>query len=276
MRDSTLSPVSTYLADYFALQDLRLNAMDPTGELFVADCRALGAGEWVESCLANDDGAVLLNQEMFDAKNAEMALANRFAEQFLVRRVKALAEEILHAWDGSNLKDGVVVDLGCDDGLFLLCLAKRYPDCQFIGIDQSHMAIDRALERAHRLGVANVSFYAMTVEQYLEQEVPLSADAVFSLYLWQETLDLDKLSTEHEHAVSVFSGIADLLKPTGYWISMDKLLRRQYQGFIDAEQRSGLFYVPACSTTLGYSAPGASGFETATIFSFQTDNVPLE
>ncbi len=146
----------------------------------------------------------------------------------------------------------------------------------FIGIDQSHMAIDRALERAHRLGVANVSFYAMTVEQYLEQEVPLSADAVFSLYLWQETLDLDQLSTEHEHAVSVFIGIADLLKPTGFWISMDKLLRRQYQGFIDAAMRSGLFYVPACSTTLGYSAPGASGFETATIFSFQTDNVPLE
>ena len=110
MRDLTQSPVSTYLADYFALQDLRLDAMDPTGELFVADCRALGAGEWVESCLANDDGAVLLSQEMFDAKNAEMALANRFAEQFLVRRVKALAEEVLHAWDGSDLKDGVVVD----------------------------------------------------------------------------------------------------------------------------------------------------------------------
>ena len=55
MRDSTLSPVSTYLADYFALQDLRLNAMDPTGELFVADCRALGAGCLLYTSDAADD-----------------------------------------------------------------------------------------------------------------------------------------------------------------------------------------------------------------------------
>ena len=54
---------------------------------------------------------------------------------------------------------------------------------------------------------------------------------------------------------------------------MDKLLRRQYRTFIEAAERSGLFYVPACSTTLGFPAPGIQGFETATIFSFQADHL---
>ena len=273
MTDIQSTPVSTYLAEYFASQSLRLDVMDPTCECFVSDARHMGAGDWVDGCLTTDDGTVQLTPEIFDAKNAELGLANRFAEQFLVRRIKSLAEEVLCAWDGSDLKNGVVVDLGCDDGLFLLCLAKRYPDCQFIGIDASYAAIDRALERAHQLGVTNVSFYAMTVEQYLEQEVPLSADAVFSLYLWEDCFDLDLLAETHDLEVGVFRGIADLLKPTGYWISMDKLLRRQYRTFIEAAERGGLFYVPACSTTLGFPAPGIQGFETATIFSFQADHL---
>lgn len=61
---------------------------------------------------------------------------------------------------------GHVLDIGCGPGEITCELARRRPDAQFIGIDHSRTAIDRATRNAVRLHVQNVTFHQASAETF--------------------------------------------------------------------------------------------------------------
>ena len=58
------------------------------------------------------------------------------------------------------------VDLGCGPGEITCALAARHRDCQFVGVDHSATAIERAKALAVRVGVSNVDFVVADVETW--------------------------------------------------------------------------------------------------------------
>ena len=61
---------------------------------------------------------------------------------------------------------GFVLDLGCGPGEITCELAARRPDVEFLGIDHSTAAIDKARANAARRGTSNAQFEAADVEAY--------------------------------------------------------------------------------------------------------------
>ncbi len=70
---------------------------------------------------------------------------------------------------------GTVLDLGCGPGEITCELARRFPGATFIGVDHSVEAIRRATANAARLGLANISFVAASLQTY---EPPSSVQLV--------------------------------------------------------------------------------------------------
>jgi SAM-dependent methyltransferase len=77
-----------------------------------------------------------------------------------------------------------VLELGCGAGGNLLPMAVGLPGSTFLGIDTSHRAIERAQATAHRLGLENVVFAEIGIEDY---EAPAgSVDYIIAhgVYSW--------------------------------------------------------------------------------------------
>ena len=76
-----------------------------------------------------------------------------------IRRFADLASSSL---DGATW----AVDLGCGPGEITCALASRHPGCNFLGVDHSATAIERAKSLALRTGVSNASFIVADVEAW--------------------------------------------------------------------------------------------------------------
>jgi SAM-dependent methyltransferase len=55
-------------------------------------------------------------------------------------------------------RDGLILDLGAGTGNFSLAVARHYPQCRIIHLDQDASMIARAREKANLLGLVNVDF----------------------------------------------------------------------------------------------------------------------
>lgn len=62
-----------------------------------------------------------------------------------------------------SVKNGVVLDAGCGEGIYTVCAAKKAPDMFFMGTDISKTAADAAAKRAKSEGVTNVLFSVSSV-----------------------------------------------------------------------------------------------------------------
>jgi len=62
-----------------------------------------------------------------------------------------------------------VLDYGCAHGHYLIPLAKRFPQCEFVGIDISQRAINAAKKWAEREGLENVQFFVGDQESLLDR-----------------------------------------------------------------------------------------------------------
>jgi SAM-dependent methyltransferase len=66
---------------------------------------------------------------------------------------------------GEALRAQSILDIGCGVGILTTFYARQYPDRTFVGIDRSPASIARARELAKALGLTNVQFECLEVEQ---------------------------------------------------------------------------------------------------------------
>lgn len=58
-----------------------------------------------------------------------------------------------------------ILDIGCGVGILTTFYARQYPDRDFVGVDRSSASIARAREQAKALGLMNVQFECLELEQ---------------------------------------------------------------------------------------------------------------
>jgi tRNA (guanine-N7-)-methyltransferase len=74
--------------------------------------------------------------------------------------------ELRGHWHGQVFgnKNPITIELGCGKGVFLLELARRYPDRNFVGVDLKGHRFWTGAQQAHDEGLTNVAFVRMPVE----------------------------------------------------------------------------------------------------------------
>src|SRR6476646_5937641 len=72
----------------------------------------------------------------------------------------------LFGLDAAPPADCRLLEIGCGDGGNLLPMAVQLPRSTFVGIDSSPLAIGRAREVATALGLGNVEFHEVSIEDY--------------------------------------------------------------------------------------------------------------
>jgi 16S rRNA (adenine(1408)-N(1))-methyltransferase len=87
--------------------------------------------------------------------------------------------------------DGVVIDIGTGDGLFVYQSAREQPNRFFIGIDASTRPLEKVSEKIYRKpnkgGLANALFIQAAVEE-LPEELDAVADEVHIHFPWGSLL----------------------------------------------------------------------------------------
>lgn len=73
------------------------------------------------------------------------------------------------------------VDLGCGDGLFLVAMAKKFPERNFLGIERLVGRVRSACGRAARQGVKNVRVLRVETSYAVEYLLPPGSTAVAHL-----------------------------------------------------------------------------------------------
>ena len=73
-----------------------------------------------------------------------------------------------------------ILDLACGTGILTLAIARRYPNCQVIGVELRDEYLTLAREKVLRLGLTNVEFILSRAEDYHSH---MSFDAIVSSYL---------------------------------------------------------------------------------------------
>ena len=77
-----------------------------------------------------------------------------------------------------------VLELGCGVGGNLLPMAAALPGATFIGIDNAAVPIARARELTERLGLGNVSFHPVGIEEYEPPAEPFDYVVAHGVYSW--------------------------------------------------------------------------------------------
>lgn len=97
-----------------------------------------------------------------------------------------------------------VLDVGCGIGILTTFYAQQHPDCAVLGIDRSPASIDLARQRARELGVTNLRFECLDIDQ---QALPGECDLLIATHaLLQAEQDLGLPS----HGWRTFERSADL------------------------------------------------------------------
>ena len=77
-----------------------------------------------------------------------------------------------------------VLELGCGVGGNLLPMAAALPGATFVGIDNAAVPIARARELTERLGLGNVSFHPVGIEEYEPPAEPFDYVIAHGVYSW--------------------------------------------------------------------------------------------
>ena len=112
----------------------------------------------------------------------EVVYPGRAFPQTHPNRLAAMAT--LFGLDAADPAGCRVLELGCGDGGNLLPMALSLPRASFVGVDNSAQAIARARAVAQALGVGNVRFELLGVEEYEPEPQSFDYVAAHGLYSW--------------------------------------------------------------------------------------------
>lgn len=129
---------------------------------YYAEMVASGGFEFVK-CLLQED--LPDTATFYAAMNVNQVVADMTCSYFESERLMKTASRIQHF--GYVKPDLPTLDIGCDSGVLLCCLASLNPGAKFIGVDPNEAAISIARDRASDLGLQNVEFVCDTAEHYL-------------------------------------------------------------------------------------------------------------
>ena len=100
-----------------------------------------------------------------------------------------------------------ILDLACGTGISTLTIARRFPDCQVIGVELRDEYLDIARKKVHALGIHNIEFVLSRAEDYRSME---SFDCVSSSYL-----------AKYADFKCLIPSLTDMLKQDGLLIMHD-------------------------------------------------------
>ena len=83
-----------------------------------------------------------------------------------------------------------VLDLACGTGILTLAIARRYPDCQVVGVELRDEYLEIARRKVRKLGIRNVELVLSRAEEFRSSE---PFDCVCSSYL-AKYADLQRLT----------------------------------------------------------------------------------
>jgi SAM-dependent methyltransferase len=160
----------------------------------------------------------------------------------------------LPALDGvvDRLVDGAVVaDVGCGAGVAASLIAQAYPASEVHGYEISRHALDRARQRAQRLGLGNLHFHDVRDE-------PLPSDEGVDLVT---TFDCVHDMTDPDHVVRA---IRRAIAPEGAWLLVDMKARDTYAENVAKNPMAALMYGVSVLSCLAsaLSEPGGAGLGT--------------
>lgn len=146
-----------------------------------------------------------------EIKNSSLEFANKIFSQFDSDRTREffgwlVREDLLSS--GNK-----VLELGCDNGVFLCVCAVLFPDIEFQGLDINSDAIDIARKRKDQLGLRNVVFDKLPSDGW-ESLPEQTFDFVFTQTVMHEVLN--------EKAVSVMGDIGQI-DTSGFEFTPDRV-----------------------------------------------------
>lgn len=148
-----------------------------SGHEFVEKLKRFGGEPFLRALKSNKAHPLASTAPVYAAKNANRQLADMLCAYLTPER---LAKETSRIQGFGYVKTNLpTLDLGCENGIILCCLAALNPQARFIGVDPCEPAIRVARERASELGLQNVEFVCDTAEHYLANV----GDARFGLIL---------------------------------------------------------------------------------------------
>lgn len=122
----------------------------------------------------------------YTLKNQNVEFANAIAAQFDASKLRSIALWLLR--EEFQLNGKTVLEVGCDNGIFLCLFAELFPDTHFIGIDPCESAIKIAQKRAIDLQLKNIEFYASSIATYVNELNHSGFDLIFSITVFHEIL----------------------------------------------------------------------------------------
>ncbi len=133
-----------------------------------------------------------------------------------------------------------MLEIGCGDGGNLLGMALTLPEASFVGFDLSGRAIDLAQARAAELGLANVRFDEIGIEDFEALEGSFDYVVAHGVYSWVPDPVRERLLALSAHVLSA-SGVAFVSYNAlpGYRLrqSLRELLALEVEGIDDPQQR---------------------------------------
>jgi len=104
-------------------------------------------------------------KDPYRIKNSSLEFSNAISAQYDCTFIKSFAIWIINE---GIIKDGNILEVGCENGILLCLLASLYPNSNFTGIDVCDEAISVANRRAKALNLDNVIFLAGPIEKTAE------------------------------------------------------------------------------------------------------------
>lgn len=162
----------------------------------------------------------LISNERFN----EIEFAREYAEKHTRMSVK-LGNRIAGMLLNKSFKHGIILDSGCGSGETIIEIAKKFPSCDFYGIDLSDPLLEIANEKKQKANLTDrVKFLKADV-----QDIPFPSN-YFDLVININMLHLMK------EPLTMLNEIGKVLKPEGLFFITD--LRRSILGYLEKEIKS--------------------------------------
>ena len=199
----------------------------------------------IENIVFNISNPELRFNNFYSLKNNNLDLSIVISSYFDYEYYLFAVEYIMKNSDsiGDN-----TLDIGCDNGIIICYLAKKFPNKKFTGIDKCKESIECAKQLAEKLSLENVQFIALDINDIKESFDTVISSRTFnenySKYLSNRLFLLDyekqqQLVTEVNDSYS--KSISKIINKSGTLISLERIGKNiMLYGWLKALHNNGL------------------------------------